>query len=79
VGDGLCISLTLKVDLGLIDGAGGIGEEDKFKVHLLCVEGGGEEGEGEAEDPEKGKAKGPGRSTLAARVALELLELGAEE
>lgn len=37
------------------------------------------EGEGEADTDKGGKAKGPGRSTLAARVAMELMELGDEE
>ncbi len=44
----------------------------------------GEDGEGEAETGHpstdaSGKAKGPGRETLAARVAVELLEMGDEE
>lgn len=41
--------------------------------------GGSEDGEGEADTDKGGKAKGPGRETLAARVAMELLELGDEE
>ena len=42
--------------------------------------GGGESDEdGEAETDTGGKAKGPGRSTLAARAAMELLEMGDEE
>ena len=38
-----------------------------------------DEGEGEADTDKGGKAKGPGRETLAARVALELMEMGDEE
>jgi len=39
--------LALELDLALRDRAGGIGEEDKLKVHLLRVEGRSEKGEGE--------------------------------